>query len=134
MILVYQFQNSTAFYFSYFESAASIIFINFIGTRNRSLKSMKNHISIFCKTRLSQKCDVKVVVFIFYNVKYYSLWVKVTISFFKHLGIESLPYDLQRNFSLQRDLDQRAHGKWFWVILRLFQIVVYLQIFYFWPL
>jgi len=24
-------------------------------------------------------------------------------------GIESLPYDLQRNFSLQRDLDQRAH-------------------------
>jgi len=27
------------------------------------------------------------------------------------LGIESLPYDLQRNFSLQRDLDQRAHGK-----------------------
>ena len=25
-------------------------------------------------------------------------------------GIESLPYDLQRNFSLQRDLDQRAHG------------------------
>ena len=41
---------------------------------------------------------------------YTILFIRNTI-FDIYKGIESLPYDLQRNFSLQRDLDQRAHGK-----------------------
>lgn len=30
---------------------------------------------------------------------------------FYHLGIENLPFELQRNFTLMRELDQRTQGK-----------------------
>ena len=46
--------------------------------------------------------------------------------FYIYKGIESLPYDLQRNFSLQRDLDQRAHGKFSFHIIEIFLLPIHL--------
>ena len=46
------------------------------------------------------------------------------VFFFFVLGIENLPYELQRNFTLMRELDQRTQG---WGVFLIFSCIYYDQ-------